>query len=88
MQQFGTLKKLNIRDIWKNEATEFTVWLCDNLSALSTALEMELELEKKKTSITDETSMNLFDLSRRKPRFGYPHPNFQKQAQSKHNLTF
>ena len=53
MQQFGVLKKVNIRDIWKNEATEFTVWLCDNLQALGTSLEMELELEKREADVGD-----------------------------------
>lgn len=32
--KFGKLKKLKDRDIWPNEATEFTPWLTENINIL------------------------------------------------------
>ena len=51
MKEFGILKKVDIREMWKNEATEFTTWLCNNLSSLGDVLEMDLELEKREADV-------------------------------------
>jgi hypothetical protein len=44
--QLGELKRLNPRDVWANEARDFTPWLADHLEELGEALGMDLELEK------------------------------------------
>ena len=43
----GTLKRVDVRDAWQNEATDFTPWLAEaaNLSLLGQTIGLELELE-------------------------------------------
>ena len=51
MEQFGTLNKLRLRDIWEHEARDFTPWLAGNLNVLGKALSMDLELEGQEVPI-------------------------------------
>jgi hypothetical protein len=44
--QFGHIKKLSLREVWKKEASDFTPWLAKNIMALGEALSMDLELKK------------------------------------------
>jgi hypothetical protein len=53
MNTFGSLKKLSLRDIWQNESTDFTPWLQENISALSEALGMELEVKQREADVGD-----------------------------------
>jgi len=53
VEKFGNLSRLNLRDIWSKEATDFTPWLADNISALGKALGMELELESREANVGD-----------------------------------
>ena len=42
MPDFGTLKPVNIRELWPNEARDFTPWLADNIDRLGDALALGL----------------------------------------------
>jgi hypothetical protein len=49
----GRLERVELRDIWTSEATEFTPWLAlpDNLAVLGEALGIELELEAQERAV-------------------------------------
>ncbi|KKG51874.1 hypothetical protein DU68_09800 [Methanosarcina mazei] len=38
----GKLERLQLREVWKNEANDFTPWLQENIDVLNTALDMNL----------------------------------------------
>ena len=42
----GSLKSVDIRDVWKDEARDFTPWLLRNVEELSAALGLDLELHQ------------------------------------------
>ena len=42
-QELGTIARVNIRDVWKDEAVNFTPWLAEHLSELGEALNLELD---------------------------------------------
>ena len=45
MPNFGTLQNLNLREVWPDEARDFTPWLAENLDRLSQAIGIQLQLE-------------------------------------------
>jgi RecB family endonuclease NucS len=52
----GNLRKVSLREAWKNEATDFTPWLAeqDNLNSLADTLGLgELELVQREYPIGD-----------------------------------
>jgi len=53
MSGFGSLHQVNLRDLWKNEASDFTEWLShkENLDLLAAELKIPLELVEKEKSI-------------------------------------
>lgn len=54
MPKLGTLERVALRDVWKNEASHFTPWLAlpENLKILATTLNLEqLELEAQEKNV-------------------------------------
>ena len=47
----GPQSKDNLREIWPNEARDFTPWLAGHLSELGKALRLELKLEERESSV-------------------------------------
>jgi hypothetical protein len=46
----GKIKRLPLRAVWENEATDFSKWLCDNLDTLNELLDLHLESAEKEQS--------------------------------------
>ena len=47
----GKLEKVELRDIWKNEATGFTCWLENNIEELSEFLGFSLEVIEREKKV-------------------------------------
>ncbi len=50
-KEFGEIKLVDIREIWKDEAKEFTPWLAENIGRLGEALGLELELQSTEAPV-------------------------------------
>ena len=50
-KELGSIKKAKLRDVWPNEATDFTPWLEKNLSILSDQIGMELEVREREAPV-------------------------------------
>lgn len=52
-ENFGSLKNVPLRELWKNEATDFTRWLAkkENLDTLAGELDIQLELVETEKNI-------------------------------------
>ena len=46
MVELGKIEQVPVREVWEHEAHKFTPWLADNLSLLSDALGLSLELTR------------------------------------------
>lgn len=53
MVEFGKIKTVDIKSIWKNEALHFTPWLADNLDKLSDLIGLDLELTSREAGVGD-----------------------------------
>lgn len=48
---FGELKRVPLREMWPNEASDFSPWLAANISELGLAIGLELELVEEEASV-------------------------------------
>ena len=49
--RLARIERVDLREIWPNEAVDFTPWLADNLSQLGAALGLDLEFQEKEASV-------------------------------------
>ena len=47
----GKIEKINIREVWKNEAKDFTTWLFDNIEALGEELDITIDSVDREKNI-------------------------------------
>jgi hypothetical protein len=53
MRELGTLTRIDPREVWKNEAADFTPWLAKNLDRLGDVLGLDLELTQQEANVGD-----------------------------------
>jgi hypothetical protein len=51
IKELGHLERVELRDIWLSEASDFTPWLVRNLDTLSETLGIDLELEAQERPV-------------------------------------
>ena len=49
----GKIKRIKVRDVWPDEARDFTPWLRDNLSELGEKLQLDLETVRSEAAVGD-----------------------------------
>lgn len=52
LTDLGTLDSVNLREVWQNEAADFTPWLARNLDSLGDALQMDIDTEDVDTEVS------------------------------------
>ena len=52
LTDLGTLDSVDLREVWQDEAADFTPWLADNLDSLGDALQMEIDSEDVDTEVS------------------------------------
>lgn len=50
-RDIGRIEEVNIREVWPNEAVDFTPWLAENLDVLGKELGIELELDRTEAPV-------------------------------------
>ncbi len=49
--RLARIERVDLREIWPNEATDFTPWLANNLRGLGDALRLDLEFQEREASV-------------------------------------
>ena len=50
-KELARIDRLDLREVWPNEAANFTPWLAENISSLGEALGMDLELDEREARV-------------------------------------
>ena len=50
-QELGRVERVELRDVWEREDSNFTPWLAENISLLGGALGMNLEVRAQETAV-------------------------------------
>lgn len=53
IERLGTLKRLDARTVWRNEASEFTPWLIDHIAILNEELGLEIDPLQREAAVGD-----------------------------------
>jgi hypothetical protein len=53
MEQLASLTKVPLRNIWPNEATNFTPWMANNITLLGKVIGLDLEIVEREASVGD-----------------------------------
>ncbi|MCY4577440.1 MAG: DUF4268 domain-containing protein [Chloroflexi bacterium] len=51
--------RVNVREIWPDEAQQFTPWLAENLALLGEALQLDLELDTREARVGNNMSLDI-----------------------------
>ena len=67
-QEFSTIQNVDLREVWSNEATDFTPWLAENITKLGDTLGLELELQSREAPVGSYSlDLLVHDLGRDRP---------------------
>ena len=67
-QTLASIQRVELRDVWPNEASDFTPWLAENIAELGTALGLELELRRREADVGGYSlDILAYDLNRDRP---------------------
>ena len=50
-EELSDIQNVDLREVWPNEAADFTPWLAENISKLGEALSLELELQSREAPV-------------------------------------
>ncbi len=51
--ELGTLRRVDLRDVWKHEAVDFTPWLIENIDMIGQVLGLDLEVIGREQAVGD-----------------------------------